>query len=96
MVRWTGLAPWEFEFSFPGSLTITFLAEWDCLRFRVSGFGFWVSGFGVRVLGFGFQVLGFGFRVSCFGFRVLGFGSSNWGREGVNVGALLAFFGHPS
>ena len=27
MIRWTGLAPWEFEFSFPGSLTSTFLAE---------------------------------------------------------------------
>ena len=25
MVRWTGLAPWEFEFPFPGSLTSTFL-----------------------------------------------------------------------
>jgi len=23
MVRWTGLAPWEFEFPFPGSLTST-------------------------------------------------------------------------
>jgi len=23
MIRWTGLAPWEFEFSFPGSLTST-------------------------------------------------------------------------
>jgi len=21
MIRWTGLAPWEFEFTFPGSLT---------------------------------------------------------------------------
>jgi len=21
MIRWTGLAPWEFEFPFPGSLT---------------------------------------------------------------------------
>ena len=27
MVRWTGLAPWEFEFPFPGSLTYTFLAS---------------------------------------------------------------------
>ena len=27
MIRWTGLAPWEFEFPFPGSLTSTFL-EW--------------------------------------------------------------------
>ena len=24
MIRWTGLAPWEFEFSFPGSLTSKF------------------------------------------------------------------------
>ena len=26
MIRWTGLAPWEFEFAFPGSLISTFLA----------------------------------------------------------------------
>jgi len=25
MIRWTGLAPWGFEFPFPGSLTPTFL-----------------------------------------------------------------------
>jgi len=25
MIRWTGLAPWEFEFHFSGSLTSTFL-----------------------------------------------------------------------
>jgi len=25
MIKWTGIAPWEFEFSFPGSLTSTFL-----------------------------------------------------------------------
>jgi len=25
MIRWTGLAPWEFDFPFPGSLTSTFL-----------------------------------------------------------------------
>jgi len=25
MIRWTGLAPWDFEFSFPDSLTYTFL-----------------------------------------------------------------------
>ena len=25
MIRWTGLAPWAFEFPFPGSLTSTFL-----------------------------------------------------------------------
>ena len=27
MIRWTGLAPWEFELSFPGSLASTFLAQ---------------------------------------------------------------------
>ena len=25
MIRWTGLAPWEFEFPFAGSLITTFL-----------------------------------------------------------------------
>ena len=25
MIRWTGLAPWKFEFPFPGSFTSTFL-----------------------------------------------------------------------
>jgi len=25
MIRWTGLAPWEFAFPLPGSLTSTFL-----------------------------------------------------------------------
>ena len=25
MIRWTGLAPWELEFPFPGSLTSIFL-----------------------------------------------------------------------
>ena len=28
MIRWTGLAPWEFEFPFPGSLTSTSLT-WE-------------------------------------------------------------------
>jgi len=27
MIRWTGLAPWECKFSFPGSLTYTFLGN---------------------------------------------------------------------
>ena len=27
MIRWTGLAPWEFDFPFPGSLTSTFLCR---------------------------------------------------------------------
>jgi len=27
MMRWTGLAPWEFEFPFPGSLASTFLDD---------------------------------------------------------------------
>ena len=25
IIRWTGHAPWEFEFTFPGSITFTFL-----------------------------------------------------------------------
>jgi len=29
MIRWSGLAPWEFEFPFPGSLTSTFLVLLD-------------------------------------------------------------------
>ena len=27
MIRWTGLAPWDFEFPLSGSLTSTFLSE---------------------------------------------------------------------
>ena len=27
IIWWTGLAPWEFEFPFPGSLASTFLAR---------------------------------------------------------------------
>ena len=27
MIRWTGLAPWECEFPYPGSLTSTFLVR---------------------------------------------------------------------
>ena len=32
MIRWTGLAPWEFEFPFPGSLTSTFLEVCEVCR----------------------------------------------------------------
>ena len=32
MIRWTGLAPWEFEFPVPGSLTSTFLTPQVPLR----------------------------------------------------------------
>jgi len=34
MIRSTGLAPWEFEFPFPGSLTSTFLYRGD-MRGRI-------------------------------------------------------------
>ena len=27
MIRWTGLAPWEFKLTFPGSLTSSFLVD---------------------------------------------------------------------
>ena len=29
MIKWTGLAPWEFEFPFPGSRVSTFLRRAD-------------------------------------------------------------------
>jgi hypothetical protein len=38
MIWWTDLAPWDFEFPFPGSLTSTFLPdtgkEFTCAVFR--------------------------------------------------------------
>ena len=30
MIRWTGLAPWEFELPFPGGLISTFLVLAEC------------------------------------------------------------------
>ena len=38
MIRWTGLAPWEFEFPFPGGLTSTFLEVRKTDPFRSSPF----------------------------------------------------------
>ena len=38
MMRWTGLAPLEFEFPFPGSLTSTFLELLQSQRGSSSGF----------------------------------------------------------
>ena len=35
MISWTGLAPWEFESIFPGSLTSTFLAVPETFAWRV-------------------------------------------------------------
>jgi len=32
MIWWTGLAPWEFEYPFPGSLTSTFLDSESLVR----------------------------------------------------------------
>ena len=32
MIWWTGLAPWEFEFPFPGSLVSTFQGSHDLQR----------------------------------------------------------------
>ena len=38
MIWWTGLAPWEFEFPFPGSLISTFLvSRWGHLEGSVAG-----------------------------------------------------------
>ena len=46
MIRWTGLAPWEFEFPFPGSLTgagRVGLASRDPLLLIVSYFFFSIT-----------------------------------------------------
>ena len=74
MIRWTGLAPWEFEFLLPGSLTSTFLRRRSGIGIQDSRFEIRVSGFGVWVSGFGFQVSGSGLRDSEFGIRSSGFG----------------------
>ena len=37
MIRWTGLAPWEFELPFPGSITSTFLVQCIFVNKRVPG-----------------------------------------------------------
>ena len=36
MIRWTGLAPWEFKFLFPGGLKSTFRVLYDILRVEVA------------------------------------------------------------
>ena len=50
MIRWTGLAPWEYEFPFPGSLTSTVLKAQETLNGE-SGFRFRVVGFVERMGG---------------------------------------------
>ena len=37
MIKWTGLAPWEFEFPFPGSITSTFLVDNYILQYVMYG-----------------------------------------------------------
>jgi len=39
MIRWTGLAPWEFELHFPGSLTSTLLGALPTHTVDYAGFG---------------------------------------------------------
>ena len=57
MIRWTGLAPWEFEFPFPGSLTSTFLVRGlVSQRLHPPRLGFGVQGLGFGVQGLGFSV----------------------------------------
>ena len=78
MIRWTGLAPWEVESPFPGSLTSTFLVikgsgfRMQGSGFRVQGSGFRVKCSGIRDQGSGSRVQGSGFRVQGSGFRVQG------------------------
>ena len=59
LIWWTGLAPYEYEFLFPGSLISIFLEQpWTWLKLRRYGqqelrFGIW--GFGCWVKGVGFN-----------------------------------------
>ena len=78
MIKWTNLAPWEFEFPFPGSLTSTFLVRRPTSTYMSLATGpivFRVCGLRVRVeggLGFGVEGLGqtfLGFKVCGLGFR---------------------------
>jgi len=66
VIRWTGLAPWEFQFLLPGSLTSTFLTPSACERTaRVPGLGIRVSGFMFRVGGFVREEVGAGDLAGC-------------------------------
>jgi len=58
MIRWTGLAPWKFEFPFPGSLTSTFLGS-QVHAFPSLGWALGFGGLGNRVL-LGLGVMGDG------------------------------------
>ena len=48
MIRWTGLAPWEFEFSFPNGLIATFLKLLLLLLRLIKGSWFLVWGLRFR------------------------------------------------
>jgi len=91
MIRWTGLAPWEFD-SLCQVAPYIYLprARRSTLHvrpFRVQGSGCRVQGSGFRVQGSGFRVQGSGFRVQGpwsrvqgSGFRVQGSGFRVQGR----------------
>ena len=53
-IGWTGLAPWEFESSFPGSLTFTFLGE--CIQSRARGSRGQTSALSVEVFRGGWEL----------------------------------------
>ena len=72
MIRWAGLAPWEREFPFPGSLISTFLVRPNaCLWVEAFDLGFGVLDHFVQRRALAhvlqnvcLQVLGLGFDVS--------------------------------
>jgi hypothetical protein len=45
IIWWTGLASWEFEFHFPGSLTSTFLVRSQCQELEGPQGISWMTGF---------------------------------------------------
>ena len=61
MIRWTCLAPWEFEFPFPGSLPSTFLGCWNVYGV---GFKFGSNCFGCRIAFLRSNAHGVGCRVN--------------------------------
>jgi len=68
MIRWTGLAPWEFEFPFLGSLTSTFLDLIDksCGTFlssKIDEIQRWAGPWMSSIVGLEFGVEGAGFQV---------------------------------
>jgi len=86
MIRRTGLAPWEFEFLFSGSLTPTFReARTFSPVFKSQIFTWKSPGSGSRVEGIGCGVTGAGFWVKGSGFTIQGHWLGGGGVQGSGL-----------